>query len=87
MINRMIKKTLGILLLAVPAASNAATLTSGYTTGANSKLLIANGGTGSTLFTDTAATGGNVDPTGTGGTTFAVLLPGTWKLINSRQNS
>ncbi len=70
-------KTLGLLLFALPATSNAASLISGYTTGSGSKLLLSNGGTGSTLFTDSAAPGGSQDVVAAGTAAFnSVLLPG-----------
>ncbi len=61
-------------------ASHAATLTSGYTIGSGSQLLVANGGVGTTLFSDTAALGGANNPSGTGSTSFSVLQPGTWSV-------
>lgn len=71
-------KTLGILLLAVPATTNAASLISGYTTGSGSQLLSSNGGAGSALFTDSAAPGGSQDVVAGGTASFnSVLLPGS----------
>ena len=58
----------------VPA--HAATILTGYTLGASSQLLTANGGTGSTLFHDSAKLGGN-DASVAGTEAFnSVLVPG-----------
>ena len=60
------------------SALQAATLSSGYVTGNDSQLLIANGGAGATLFHDSAAPGGNDDVTVGGTASFnSVLLPGS----------
>jgi hypothetical protein len=77
-------KILGLLLFALPASSNAATLLSGYTTGSGSQLLAANGGSGSVLFADVAALGGNdVDVTAGVVSQFASVLlngSGSWSV-------
>ncbi len=73
-------RAFGAALIGLAAATShsaeAATLTAGYTTGSGSQLLIANGGTGTTLFNDSAALGGT-DVTGTGFPYFSVLLNGS----------
>lgn len=58
------------------ASSQAAVLTSDYTIGASSQLLIANGGAGATMFNDSAALGGS-DVTGTGAQFYSVLVDGS----------
>lgn len=66
---------LGALTLA--GASSAATLSTGYTNGAGSQLLTANGGEGAVLFHDSTAVGGSVDVTNAGAPFNSVLFPGT----------
>jgi hypothetical protein len=57
--------------------SHAATFATGYTPGSESQLLVANGGTGSTLLFDSAALGGSQDINANGGESFnSVLFPG-----------
>lgn len=74
------KRAFGVALISLAAAAipmaNGATLTGGYTQGASSQLLTANGGTGSTLFNDSAALGGT-DVNGTGAQFYSVLLDGS----------
>ncbi|MFK7851964.1 MAG: hypothetical protein AB8D78_13395 [Akkermansiaceae bacterium] len=70
-------KTISMLLFALSSTTNAAVLAGGYTTGSGSQLLNSNGGSGSVLFNDSAALGGNQDPSGTGATFFSVLLDGS----------
>jgi hypothetical protein len=63
------------LSLALAGGAHAATITSGYTIGAGSQLLSTNGGSGSTLFADVAATGGtDVNVTAGVLSTFAAVL-------------
>ncbi|MFK7910752.1 MAG: PEP-CTERM sorting domain-containing protein [Akkermansiaceae bacterium] len=68
-----------IASLALAGAAHAATMNAGYNTGAGSQLLTTNGGAGSTLFADVAATGGSdVNVTGGSVSPFAsVLLDGS----------
>lgn len=69
-----------VLPMLVPAV-HGASLSPGYSIGAGSQLLTANGGTGAVLFNDSAALGG-VDVTGTGSSFYSVLLDGSgqWAL-------
>ncbi|MEM6257851.1 MAG: PEP-CTERM sorting domain-containing protein [Planctomycetota bacterium] len=68
---------IGAMGLGSGIQAGAATMQTGYTLGANSQLLTANGGAGDTLFHDVAALGGNLDPSNGGNADFnAVLLDG-----------
>tara|TARA_B110000908_G_scaffold103320_1_gene121696 strand:+ start:2022 stop:2693 length:672 start_codon:yes stop_codon:yes gene_type:complete len=61
--------------LALAGAAHSATLSAGYSIGAASQLLTTNGGAGSTLFADVAATGGSdVNVTAGAVSPFAAIL-------------
>ncbi|MDF7825370.1 PEP-CTERM sorting domain-containing protein [Pontiellaceae bacterium B12227] len=59
-------------------SASAALMTGGYSVGSGSQLLVGNGGSGTNLFVDSAATGGNVDLVDDDGYAawFTVLIPG-----------
>lgn len=67
---------IGLAAMAFQPAG-AATLTAGYAVGPSSQLLIANGGAGSELFSDTAKLGGANNPSGSSSAAFSVLLDGS----------
>lgn len=67
-----------VLCAWITGPATAAILSTGYTPGATSQLLSANGGAGDTLFVDSAAVGGEQDLTFAAPSPAAsVLLPGT----------
>ena len=71
----------GVAGLALASQADAATLNTGYTQGAASQLLTANGGAGDVLFHDSTALGGSQDVTANGDFN-SVLLPGAdlWEI-------
>lgn len=79
-------KAFGILLLAAPLSSHAATLASAYTRGASSQLLTANGGAGATTFVDTAQIGGSdvsFTNSATPGFVWSIVSGSKWALGDS----